>query len=565
MRVLQIAVLVAVLVPFAGAAGPTFQLPVKPKNNIHFWRTAPEPMPLVTNEGELNPGANQPPGHNILVNQDFNFRAQNETSIAVDPNDPKHIVVGYNDYRTGTPVGGGFSTSFDGGKSWHDGLVTHPLLTAPGDFPDFVEPPIGTGDPAVGFRKTANTAHQITIGFSASFCENGIFSHNSPNGGISWARPIVSTGAGIVAYWPYAFDCSVVLDKEYVAVDNTGGPHDGRLYVTYTRFFFEGGASYLESPIYLAYSDDGGASWSDAGEINSSSADLCEYQEDTTGGTGPGATGPDATTYDCDENQFSYPVVGSDGAVYVHFFNEQNESEWSGPSEFDDQILVVKVDPDTFDVDGPFQVDMLSDGVTNYPLSPFNGRQTVCNGGWRLNAAGNIAVGPNDELYVTWADNRNGDEFPAGTFVSASDGSCSGGLHTSTDVFVSKSTDGGETWSEPMRVTKDPANSDNWFPWVAVSNDGRVGIVYYDRRLSDNSTTATDAWIALSKDGGKTWKESRASEKSSNFFTAFFGTPSFIGDYNGLAFAGKNAMPFWTQGVGNDSDVYLGVVQPGGK
>jgi hypothetical protein len=389
---------------------------------------------------------------------------------------------------------------------------------------------------------------------------------------VSWWRPVVATGRGLVDYWPYATDCSVFLDKEYMAVDNSGGPHDGRIYVTYTRFFFEGGATYYEGPIFLAYSDDGGVSWAVVGEVNGASADLCEYQEDTTGGTGPGATGADATAYDCDENQFSYPVVGSDGTLYVHFFNGQNESEWQGGGfdgtgafEFDSQILVVRVNPDTFAVDGPYQVSMVSDGLTNYPYSPFNGRQTVCNGGWRLNAAGNIAIGPSNELYVVWSDNRNGDEFAYQTFVNAADGSCTGAERTSTDVFISKSVDGGVTWSAPMKISNDPPDFDNWFPWAAVGDNGWVWVVYYDRRVSGDNTL-TDAWVALSRNGGATWQEYRVSEASSDFFNGFFGSPSFIGDYNGIAVAGQKAYPFWTDSrLDGDTDVFLDVVQPGGK
>lgn len=567
---LVIAIMAIAIVPSAGAAPPQqIEIPVKPKPNVMHWRSGIVEEPLFfTPQGDFRPAASQSPGHNILVNQDFNFRAQNETSIAVNPNNPQHLVAGYNDYRAGWPIGGGFSTSFDGGKTWHDGLITFPaLVTVEG----IVEPPVGTGDPAVAFANDG-AVYQTSIGFSATWCENGVFAYRSDDGGLSWFRPVVATGRGTVDYWPYATDCSVFLDKEFMTVDTSGGPHDGRIYVTYTRFLFEGGAAYYESPIYLAYSDDKAESWTVVGEINGASADLCEYQEDVTGGAGAGATGPDATSYDCDENQFSYPVVGSDGTLYVHFFNEQNESEWtgggfdgSGAFESDNQILVVQVDPDTFAVTGPYQVSMVADGLTNYPFSPFNGRQTVCNGGWRLNAAGTISVGPSDELYVVWADNRNGDEFAYPTFVNASDGSCPGPEQTSTDVFISKSTDGGMTWSAPMRISKDPANFDNWFPWVAVGDNGWVWVVYYDRRISGNNTL-TDAWVALSRNGGQTWKEYRVSEKSSNFFNGFFGTPSFIGDYNGIAAAGNKAYPFWTDSrMDGDTDVFIDVLQPGGK
>jgi len=564
MRVFRILGLILVfgILTTATSAQGTIPLPVKPRPDVMHWRSGiVEEALAFTPQEDFRPAARQAPGRNILVNRDYNFRAQNETSIVIDPNDPQHIVTGYNDYRLGWPIGGGFSTSFDGGKTWHDGVITVPaLITVEG----IVEPPVGTGDPAVVIDNQSNAYHS-SIGFSATWCENGVFVYASQDGGVRWWRPVVATGVGLVDYWPYAFDCSVFLDKEYMTIDNTGGPHDGRLYVTYTRFFFEGGASYFESPIYLAYSDDGGVSFTVVGEINGSSADLCEFQADTTGGTGPGATGPDATPNDCDENQFSYPVVGSDGSVYVHFQNEQNESEWTSPGNFNDQILVVKVDPDTFAVSGPYHVTMLFDGLNNYPISPFNGRQTVCNGGWRLNSAGNIAVSPSDELYVIWSDNRNGDEFTYPTFVSAANGSCPGGLNTSTDVFVSKSTDGGMNWSAPMRISGDPQNFDNWFPWVAVGDNGWVWAVYYDRRVSGNNTL-TDAWVAVSRDGGMTWQESRASERSSNFFNGFFGGPSFIGDYNGIGVSGQKAYPFWTDSrLDGDTDVFMDVVQPGGQ
>jgi len=566
-RVISLFIVLGMLVSVASAEGQ-IQLPKKIQLAGHFYRSgiAEERSDLQTPERFFAAAAaaagKRPVGKNILVNRDFNFRPQNETSIAIDPHNDKHIVTGYNDYRLGWPIGGGFSTTFDGGKTWHDGTITFPSLIAPADFPGFAEPPAGTGDPAVVIDNSGRAWHS-TLGFSASFCENGLFAHYSPDGGKRWIRPVVNaTGSGgsyVIDYWPYAFDCSVGLDKEYMAIDNTGGAHDGRLYVTYTRFLLDSdGSGYYESPIYLAYSDDGGYTWNHVGEINGNSATLCEYQADTTGGSGPGATGPDVTPYDCDENHFSYPVVGSDGTLYVHFFNEQNESEWTAPGNFNDQILVVKVDPNTFAINGPHLVTgSLSDGLNNYPYSPFNSRQTVCNGGWRINAAGNIDVGPADELYIVFADNRNGDIFPYPTYVSGTDGSCPSGLHTSTDVFITKSVDGGETWSPPRKITQDAWDFDNWFPRVAISDNGWVWVVYYDRRVSGDNTL-TDAWIALSKDGGNSWREDRASSTSSDFFYGFLGSPSFMGDYNGIVAKGHFAYPFWTDArTLGDTDVYL--------
>ena len=77
-------------------------------------------------------------GSNVKVNQnclnltdaDLQGRgqAQNETSIAVDPNNREHIVASYNDYRRGDGTCGA-SYSLDGGRTWarhHDPERLHP-------------------------------------------------------------------------------------------------------------------------------------------------------------------------------------------------------------------------------------------------------------------------------------------------------------------------------------------------------------------------------------------------------------------------------------------------------
>ena len=68
--------------------------------------------------------------------------------------------------------------------------------------------------------------------------------------------------------------------------------------------------------------------WSQPKEI-SGSHPSCTFQE-TIGGT------------DCDEDQFSYPEVASNGTLYVHFLNGQNDAEWEVEADFDNQIMLVK-------------------------------------------------------------------------------------------------------------------------------------------------------------------------------------------------------------------------------
>ncbi|HXF70267.1 MAG TPA: sialidase family protein [Thermoflexus sp.] len=492
----------------------------------------------------------------LQANADWNSRPQNETSIALHPELPDTWVIGANDYGIGAPIGTGVYNN--AGVNY---FPPFPLLFGKGGSGSqfLLESPIGTGDPALAYGFTRGpgrrpVVYMASLGFSSTFCENGIFVYRSFDNGRTWTRPVVPPlappkGAFTVVYHESAQNCTVFHDKEFITVDNTGGPHDGRIYVTWTRFFFANG-QYKESPIMMAYSDDNGVTFSDPIEISGFNPGLCRTQ----------VSGPPG---ECDENQFSIPVVMPDGTLVVAFENQQFRGAADG---FRSQYLVVRVNPDTFAIEGPFKVADLFDGLNDYPINQ-DGRQTLCNSNFRVNSAGNIAVGPDGTLYLVWSDNRrHAGEFPFPTFVgSRADGyPCPPGKATDVDVFLSKSTDGGRTWSAPVRVNQDPEGNDRdqWFPWVAVAPDGRVDVVFYDRRDDPNNKLA-HTYLARSSDGGQTWTEVQVSDFPSNFDDAFFGTGRFIGDYNGLAIDFRGfSFPVWT-GVRPgkaDSDIFFAVV-----
>jgi len=495
----------------------------------------------------------------LQANADWNRRPQNETTIATHPTLTNTWVIGANDYGIGVPIGTGVYSSE--GVNY---FPPFPLLFGKGGSGSqfLLEAPIGTGDPALAYGFTRGSRRQpvvymASLGFSSTFCENGVFVYRSLDNGRTWTRPVVPPllppkGLFTVVYSDSAQNCTVFHDKEFIAVDNTGGPHDGRIYVTWTRFFFANG-QYKESPIMMAYSDDNGLTFSDPIEISGSNPELCRTQ----------VSGPPG---ECDENQFSIPVVMPDGTLVVAFENEQFRGAADG---FRNQYLVVRVNPNTFQIEGPFKVADLFDGLNDYPINQ-DGRQTLCNSNFRVNSAGNIAVDPRTgHLYLVWSDNRrHAGEFPFPTFVgSREDGyPCPAGKATDTDVFLSKSTDGGRTWSPPVRVNQDPEGNDRdqWFPWVAVAPDGRVDVVFYDRR-DDPGNKRAHTFLARSWDGGQTWTEIQVSDFPSNFDDAFFGTGRFIGDYNGLAIDFRGfSFPVWTgvQPGKTDSDIFFAIVGP---
>ena len=517
------------------------------------------------NQGNSGGGGKSAVG---VVNNDYNKRPQDEPAVAANPSNPANLVVGANDYGIGTPVGGGVYFTFSGAPgTFTDYYPPFPLLYAT-DY-GIAEPPAGTGDPGLAFGTTRTAGgiagglpvvYYTSLGFSYSFFENGVFIFRSLDGGVSWTRPVVPplappSGLRTVTYWPYAGDGSVFNDKPYLAVDNTGGPHNGRIYVTWTQFLSDSsGIPYHGSPIMMAYSDDNGNTFSSPIEISGSSATLCSYP-----GYAPNAG-------HCNENQFSSPVVGSDGRLYVAFENEMNDPS----GNFRDQYLVTVVNPDTFAVSGPYQVSsgfangLLADGATDYPYN-HDGRQTLCNSNFRVNSAGNLAIGPNGDLYATWSDNRqHAGEFSFPTFVGASpDFACPAGTDTATGVFVSKSTDNGKTWTFLGNVN--PSSSgDHWFPRVAVDQkSGKVGVVFYDRS-ADPSNRAAATTLITSSNGGSSWQAQTVSAFASDFTYAFGGTGRFIGDYNNLAFDSMGrAIAVWTgMTPGKDTDIYMSITSP---
>lgn len=515
----------------------------------------------------------------IRINQDFSLRPQNETTIAVNPSSPNMLVAGAHDYQLGNPVGAAFFTSFDGGATWNSGFPPFPLLVTGANARELrIEAPFGTGDPVVAFGRARSVpggpvpgstlVYYAYLGVSSGFCEHGIFVSRSTNG-LLWTRPVAPPllppdGLFTPVYWDRAENCNVFNDKPWLAVDTSGGPHDGRVYVTWSRFIFAH-QKYKESPILMAYSDDNGETWSTPLEVSGSSDELCDSQ----------VSGPLGR---CDESQFSNAVVGKDGALYIAFLNQQFHGDDDG---FRNQYLLTRVDPDTLAVSGPHKVADLVDGENDFPVGGL-GKATLCNSNFRLNSAGNLVLDPSDDaggtFYLVFADNRHGSSFPAGTRVSQQPPdsfACPAGMTTDTDVFMVKSADGGRTWGNPadgsdspLRVNQDPLHNgkDQWFPFVAVAPDGRIDVMFYDRR-DDPFNRLTNVYLSRSNDGGATWSEVKVSSSFSNMNWAFEGG-HFIGDYNGMAIGPDGAAyPLWTDARNGTpsirhSDVYMGIVPP---
>ncbi|MBZ5555006.1 MAG: glycoside hydrolase [Acidobacteriia bacterium] len=115
---------------------------------------------------------------------------------------------------------------------------------------------------------------------------------------------------------------------------------------------------------------------------------------------------------------------------------------------------------------------------------------------------------------------------------------------------VTRSSDGGATWSSPVRVNtnREPLRSgkgtDQFMPGLAVDRTRKIAACFYDRR-EDPDNFFIDRFCAVSQNAGATWTDEK---QTSNSFAPIHGTdvptviPTYMGDYDTVAsdFTGAN-------------------------
>jgi hypothetical protein len=270
---------------------------------------------------------------------------------------------------------------------------------------------------------------------------------------------------------------SRLQDKEWIEADMTNSVYKGNLYMAWTEFDKYGSKLPEDkSRIRFSYSSNQSETWSEPIVISDTEGD-CLDDDNTMEG--------------------AVPAAGPEGQIYI---------AWSGPQGiyFDKSLDGGK----TFGTD-----KILSDIPGGWAFSvpeiyrcngmPF----TVCD------VSGSEYRG---NIYVLWSDQRNG--------------------NNNTDVFLIKSSDGGNTWSSRKKVNDDKTQTHQFFPNITVDPvTGYVYIVYYDR--SRTGTLNTEVRLSRSIDGGDTFTSYKVS-KDSFLPTAnvFFGDYIDVTAYNGYIY-----------------------------
>ncbi len=281
-------------------------------------------------------------------------------------------------------------------------------------------------------------------------------------------------------------------DKEWAVVDSK----TGNIYVTWTQFdLYDSKEATDSTHILFSYSEDKGDTWSNPVRINQFGGNCLDGD-----GTVEGAV----------------PAVGPDGEIYVSWSLNGKiyfDKSLDGGKTWLKRDKIAALQPGGWDIHIP--------GIGRANGMPI----TLCD----------LSDGPHrGTIYINFADQRNGED--------------------DTDIWLVKSTDGGETWSAPKRVNNDAPGKHQFFTWMALDpTNGNLHAVFYDRR--HHSGNATDVYLATSTDGGQNFMNEKISE------TPF--TPSegiFFGDYNNISAYGGTVRPIWTRADGRILSVWTALI-----
>lgn len=383
---------------------------------------------------------------NILID---NTGSPEEVTIAINPLNPNVLAAGANIDC--------FYRSTNGGLSWIESQLISNNLGV-------------WGDPVVLFDSLGNLYYAHLSNPISGWWIDRIVVQKSTNNGQTW-----NDGVGI-----YQGIQPQAQDKEWLAVDHTQSPYRGTIYATWTEFDDYGSSSPNDSSrIRFSKSTNQGITWSNAVVISDVSGNCIDSDNTTEG---------------------AVPCVGPNGEVYVAWAGPLGivfDKSTNGGQTWGQDIFVSNMPGGwDFDVSGIYRANGLPITMSDISNSPYRGY-----------------------VYVVWSDQRNG--------------------ATDTDIFMAKSTNGGNTWSAPFKVNDDNTARHQFFVWSTIDpSTGHLWFVFYDRRSTTGA--ATDVFVAKSTDGGNTFENFKVSESS---FTPTSGV--FFGDYSNIAAWNGKIYPFF--------------------
>jgi hypothetical protein len=348
------------------------------------------------------------------ISVDNASRPHFESHLAVDPRDPQHLLA-TSMVQQGERYRSYIYVTFDGGRRWTR------ATTQSGDTSLF------TGlDPVVYFSRTGTA-------FFATGAQSRTLFSRSTDGGRSWGDPIR------LSY----------RDREYIAVDTTGGPLDGTIYVAGSM-----------GPIIWSRSTDDGQTLT--------AGDLIARDE--------GGANPEMPI----RAGLADVLVTPDGVLVMPFSGRVDMRDSIGFLKGDTaptamlRVLVSDNGGRTFAAMRPGPLRYSDPVLTGYRTRQAKGTLRASIDGSRSLYRG--------RLYLVWPNYENG------RYVAR----------------LARSSNLGKTWASTA-VSSNPAEYDVSNAAVTVNKDGVVAVVWNDRR-DDPDGKCFRLYGAISTDGGESFQ-----------------------------------------------------------
>jgi hypothetical protein len=422
----------------------------------------------------------------------FSQNKQNEPTVAIDAHNPSVVAAGANEeidmescaagdpttcpFTPGVGVSGIY-LSFNGGASFtqptYTGLSARDCLgpaacTAHqgpiGTLPKYDQAGlVSDGDPAVAFgpRRGADGRFAWANG-SRLYYANLTSPLGSGKGAaikgfeaiaVSRVDDVQAAAAGDASAWSSPVIVSkqsstTFSDKEQIWADNAASSRFfGTVYVCWASFRSNSHGQALPTPLTVATSTDGGASWTThqvgpaSDNRNNAQADGCTVRTDSAG------------------NAYVFGVGTRGGqTVEMMYRSTDGGAHWAGPS-----VVASAVAPGVFD---PVQGRPVMDGLAGARVDLADGPSVdIANGA-------PTGAGATNEVFMVWADGRAGLNHE--------------------QLMLTWSSDGGSTWATPGAVPT-TAGDRPFYTAPAVSPDGSDLYIVHNSFTTPYRTDTTSA------------------------------------------------------------------------